>query len=553
MDPQPEQALPIGTVIADRYRIETPLSQGGTSFVYRATDLTLGRAVGLKVMLQHLIGHAQRFENEAQAMSALMHPAVVRIYGLGVLPDRRPYLAMEFVPGETLGARLDRMGAMAPVEAARLIAPVCGALVEAHEAGIRHRDIKPDNIMIQPMIGGRPTVRVLDFGIAGFANPQGRRITRAGQIMGTPEYMAPEQAIGDEAGPGADIWALGVVLHHMLAGQPPFSGKDTPEVLYRLVHGEPDKLPRHIPDRLVRLVADCLKKDAEQRPTAMDVLGRLESFQLGAEIEADVNSTAVAELPSAQFRVADVFAPVPARRSSAWIIAGIVGLLVGAYATWLIAQPGIDFEKNAVSELKASVARLGDLKIADRLIEADLGKAATMWIEARGPDPTTPGWALAAALARLNAGYLRPSIEALNTLLTENPSLRSDPRLVPALVAVLRFKRGEGAVGLLTGPLWPDSQGALRIQPREGVNPRVRNRALKALASKGVNVTALQIFAWQADLGEAKIGCSARKAAFDGLLAVKDALLPSIVDALGDAAKACLGDNSLDRLKAVAP
>ena len=545
MDPQPEQALPVGTIIADRYRIEAPLSLGGTSFVYRATDLTLGRAVGLKVMLQHLIGHAQRFENEAQAMSALMHPAVVRIYGLGVLPDRRPYLAMEFVPGETLGARLDRMGAMTPVEAARLIAPVCGALVEAHETGIRHRDIKPDNIMIQPMIGGRPTVRVLDFGIAGFANPQGRRITRAGQIMGTPEYMAPEQAIGEEAGPGADIWALGVVLHHMLAGQPPFSGKDTPEVLYRLVHSEPDRLPRHIPARLAQVVADCLQKDAAKRPTAMDVLGRLESFQLGAEIEADVNSTAVAELPSAQFRVADVFEPMPARRSKAWILAGLAGVILGAFVTWFMTQKPATPVKSSAS---TAAADLDDLGIADRLIEADLGKAATLWIEARSPDPATPKWALVAALARLKSGYLRPSLEALDTLLTQNPSLRTDPRLVPALAGVLRYKRGGAAANLLTGALWPASDGALRTQASTGVNGRARSRALKALTSKGIDVTALQTKAWHADLTDAKVTCSARKAAFDGLIAAKDGALKGLVDALDADAKACLGDDYADRL-----
>lgn len=550
MEPQPEQALPIGTIIADQYRIEAAISQGGTSFVYRATDLTLGRAVGLKVMLHHLIGHAQRFENEARAMSALMHPAVVRIYGLGVLPDRRPYLAMEFVPGETLGARLDRVGAIPPADAARIIAPVCGALVEAHEAGIRHRDIKPDNIMIQPMVGGQPTVRVLDFGIAGFDNPQGQRITRQGQIMGTPEYMAPEQAIGEEAGPKADVWALGVVLHHLLAGEPPFTGKDTPEVLYRLVHSTPSALPTHIPVRLAQIVADCLQKDPALRPTAIDVLGRLGSFQLGADVEAQVNRDAVAELPSAQFRVADVFEPMPARRSRAWILAGILGLTLGAGGMWLAARPLDPIDRSPAA---AVVAPQDDLAVADRLIAADLGKAATMWIEARQPDPITPKWALSAALARLNTGYLRPSLEALDTLLTENPTLRSDPRLVPAIANVLRYKRGEAASALLTGMLWPAADPALRAQATEGANARARHRALKALASKGVDIAALQIKAWQADLAAAKATCSTRKAAFDGLLDAKDAGLKALVDALDDDAKKCLGDDSARRLAAPAP
>ena len=523
--------------------------------MYRATDLTLGRAVGLKVMLHHLIGHAQRFENEARAMSALMHPAVVRIYGLGVLPDRRPYLAMEFVPGETLGARLDRMGALAPADAARIIAPVCGALVEAHEAGIRHRDIKPDNIMIQPMVGGRPTVRVLDFGIAGFANPQGQRITRAGQIMGTPEYMAPEQAIGEDAGPKADVWAMGVVLHHMLAGQPPFTGKDTPEVLYRLVHSKPDRLPAHIPSRLAAIVTDCLQKDAERRPTAIDVLGRLGSYQLGADIEAQVNRDAVAELPSAQFRVADVFEPTPPARSKAWVLSGIAGVLFGGFAAWFLTHPGVGPAATVVAAPSPApiAAEVDDLAIADRLIAADLGKAATMWIEARKPDPETPSWALAAALARLNSGYLRPSLEAIDGLLTAHPELRSDPRLVPAIVGVLRYKRGEGAAELLTGHLWPASEAALRAQPNEAVNSRARHRALSALASKDLDITELQTLAWQADLADAKGACATRKAAFDGLIDAKAPDTPALVAALDDDAKKCLGEDYADRLSAVQP
>lgn len=532
---QVEQALPAGTVIADRYRIDALLSQGGTSFVYRATDLSLGRAVGLKVMLHHLIGHAQRFENEARAMSALQHPAVVRIYGLGVLVDRRPYLAMEYVPGETLGARLDRMERMDPVDAARVIAPVCGALVEAHQQGICHRDIKPDNIMIQPMIGGRPAVRVLDFGIAGFDQPQGQRITRAGQIMGTPEYMAPEQAIGEEAGPAADVWALGVVLHHMLSGQPPFTGKDVPEVLYRLVNSPPAALPSGVPTRLAQVVTDCLKKQAAERPDAIEVLGRLESFQLGAEIEAEVNDRAVSELSTAEFRV-DHLVP-PKRRRGRWIGAALVGLLLGAGGAYAVLRSAMPGQAGPMA-----APPVNDLQIAKRLIEENLGKAAGQWIEARKPDPMTPDWSLTAALARLNAGYLRPGIEAIGALLQAHPHLAQDPQVVPALSSVLRYKRGEGASALLTGPLWPAARPALQTQATEGVNSRARHRAIAALEKQGVAVADLRLQAWRVDLVDAKAACAVRKTAFDKLIEQVDVQSAQAISALDPAGKRCLGD-----------
>lgn len=532
--PQAERALPAGTVIDDRYRIESVISQGGTSFVYRATDLTLGRAVGLKVMLHHLIGHAKRFENEARAMSALVHPAVVRIYGLGVLPDRRPYLAMEFVPGETLGARLDRERRLTPQDAASILAPVCGALVEAHQTGIRHRDIKPDNIMIQPMIGGRPNVRVLDFGIAGFEQSAGQRITRAGQIMGTPEYMAPEQAIGEEAGSAADIWALGVVLHHMLAGDPPFTGKDTPEVLYRLVHAQPAALPSQVPPVLRRIVGDCLQKDAAHRPSALDVLGRLESFLLGSE--ADAVEPTVHDLPSAQFKIIEPMMPTRTRRGG-WLLGAIGGLVLGAGVAWAVLG-----QQDPPPRAPTAAKGMSDLQIADRLIAENLGKAAGMWIDARRPDPSTPEWDLSAALARLNAGYLRPSLEAIEATLTTNPALAQDPRLVPAVAGVLRYKRGEAASALLTGPLWPAAQPALTTQATEGANSRARHRAIAALQSKGVAVKDLQLQAWRADLVDAKAACTTRKAAFDNLVEARDTGSAQAIEALDAGGKKCIGD-----------
>jgi hypothetical protein len=387
------------------------------------------------------------------------------------------------------------------------------------------------------MIGGRPAVRVLDFGIAGFDQPQGKRITRAGQIMGTPEYMAPEQAIGEEAGAAADIWALGVVLHHMLSGQPPFTGKDTPEVLYRLVNSPPAALPPGVPKRMVQVVHDCLRKDAAERPDAIEVLGRLESFQLGAEIEAEVNDRAVSELSTAEFRVDDLLQAPPKPGRGGWIVAGLLGLAVGAGGVYAGLR-----QSTAAPVPQAVQAPTDDLQIANRLVEENLGKAATLWIDARKPDPITPDWALTAALARLNAGYLRPSLDAITKLLGEHPRLLTDARLVPAVAGVLRYKRGEAASALLTGPLWPAARPALETHATEGVNSRARHRAIAALESKGVAVAEMRVQAWRADLVDAKAACSVRKTAFDQLVDQGDAQSAQAISALDPAGKKCLGD-----------
>ncbi len=143
-----EDPLGPGTVVAGQYRIDALITLGGTSFVYRATDLRLARPVALEVLQRALGRHAPRFEREALATAALTHPSVVRLFDFGLLADRRPYLVFELVAGEPLSACLAREGALPPDEAARLMAPVVGALVEAHAAGIAHRDLKPANLLL---------------------------------------------------------------------------------------------------------------------------------------------------------------------------------------------------------------------------------------------------------------------------------------------------------------------------------------------------------------------------------------------------------------------
>ncbi len=528
----PEEPLRGGELMAERYRVEALLSIGGTAFVYRATDEQLGRPVALKVMKQALVGHAGRFSREARAMAALIHPAVVRVYEFGEVSGGRPYLAMEFVPGETLGARLSREEQLPAAEAARILAQVAGALCEAHAAGIRHRDVKPDNIMIQPVRGGRPVVRLLDFGIAGFDEQTGPGITRQGQIMGTPQYMAPEQAIGEVASNAADVWALGAVLYRMLAGVAAFDGSDTPEVLYKVVREEVAPLPEGVPQVLRDVVFECLSKKPDSRPTAENVLGRLESFVLGQdrrgaaptnrasgapparrEVFEPVRIRKVAPLPSAPtpmaFKTAEYQVP---RQGLPRLGLGVfIGALVAGFvALLLMPEPA--------PQLPPPPSAPATMLIADQLLEADLGPAALAWVQSKAPKPMSPEWSLRSALAHLGAGKITTGLTALQKLLNERPDLASDARLAPAVVATMRFKRGKAATPLLTGPLAKAAQPLVRAQLEGGPNSRARHQAADVLGQLGEEAQQGHITAWRMDLRSQKSTCASRRTAFGKLV-----------------------------------
>lgn len=277
----------IGAELEGRYRIDAELGSGGVGSVYRATHLKLGRAVAIKVLRPEYGASTelvQRFQREAQALAALSHPNVVTVTDYGVVSDT-PYLVMELLEGETLSERLKR-GALDPSEAREIMRQLLTALAFVHESGLVHRDVKPGNVFLQRVPGERVHVRLLDFGLAKFLAPSagGRPITRAGQIFGTPSYMAPEQVAGQDADARADVYASGIILFEMLTGRAPFKGK-TSEVMRLHLMEELPKLETVNPDRaatpeLWTLLARATAKSRAERfasvsefAAALDALG----------------------------------------------------------------------------------------------------------------------------------------------------------------------------------------------------------------------------------------------------------------------------------------
>jgi serine/threonine-protein kinase len=282
----------IGTIVGDRYRIVSRIGIGGMGAVYRAEHTMMRRDLAIKVLLPELGGKeefARRFEREAESASRLDHPNIITVTDFGHTADGSLFLVMEFLAGDSL-TRAIRGGPMPPARALNIIRQVLRALDHAHAAGVVHRDLKPDNIMLVERDGQRDVVKILDFGIAKVTEPlsggkSGEALTQAGVIFGTPEYLSPEQALGEPVDPRADIYAAGVILYEMLAGRRPFESEDKVKIIsMHLAHAPPrirDVSPAiDLPVPLEQAVLQALEKSREHRfATAAAFLQALEDAE----------------------------------------------------------------------------------------------------------------------------------------------------------------------------------------------------------------------------------------------------------------------------------
>jgi eukaryotic-like serine/threonine-protein kinase len=252
-------------ILANRYILSDLLGDGGMAKVFLAHDRILGRDVALKVLREHYAEDTEfveRFRREAQSAAALSHPNVAQVYDLGRSEDGRYYIAMEYVPGGTLKDLIDRAGPLDPAEAARLASQVAEALQAAHERSIVHRDVKPQNVLLDE----NGEAKVADFGIALAASSTS--ISRTNQVFGTASYMSPEQAMGEPVGLPSDLYSLGVVLYEMLTGTVPFEAEGLLATAMKHVT-EPPRPPRKrnlsVPEGMDALVMGLLAKNPENR------------------------------------------------------------------------------------------------------------------------------------------------------------------------------------------------------------------------------------------------------------------------------------------------
>jgi serine/threonine-protein kinase len=254
----------IGQVLNDRYEILEKIGEGGMAVAYRGRDRVLGRAVAIKVMRPELAADGEflaRFRREARAAAGIIHEHIAAVYDTGS-DGPYHYIVMEYVPGESLKARLQRGGPLPLEEALRIATATAEALEAAHSAGVIHRDIKPHNILL----GSEGQVKVTDFGIARAMSGTGN--TETGMILGSVNYVSPEQARGGAVGPQSDLYSLGVTLFEMLTGRPPFDGGERLAIVHKHIYDRPPRANEFrpgLPHEVGSIIALCLEKEFSRR------------------------------------------------------------------------------------------------------------------------------------------------------------------------------------------------------------------------------------------------------------------------------------------------
>jgi len=274
-----DSASILGQVIDGRYRVSELIGEGGMGKVYLAEHVEIGKRVAIKVLhpsYSRMPDLVERFRREARAASKIGHPHIVDVTDSGTTSDGSVFFVMEYLEGVELGSVIEREGALDLQRALRIATMICRALAAAHATGIIHRDLKPENVFLTIRDGSADFVKVLDFGIAKTTEAEAardRRLTSPGMAMGTPEYMAPEQAAGRQADERCDVYALGAIVYEMLTGVPPYQGDNFMEILTKkatLDPVPPISLRSNIPDAVSQLVMRAMARNPDDRPPSME-------------------------------------------------------------------------------------------------------------------------------------------------------------------------------------------------------------------------------------------------------------------------------------------
>jgi eukaryotic-like serine/threonine-protein kinase len=339
------------TIVGERYTLLEVLGGGGMARVYLAHDNVLGRDVALKVLREQYADDTdfvERFRREAKNAASLNHPTIVQVYDQGRAEDGPNYMAMEYVPGHTLAERIKRRGPLDPSEVAGIASQVADALAVAHQRGIVHRDIKPQNVLLT----ASGEAKVSDFGIARAASA--RTMTEANVLLGTAAYMSPEQVRGERVGPQSDLYSLGIVLYEMLTGELPYTAEDPIATAVKRLD-EPPRHPREanpaVSQELDALTAKLLANDPNDRYTsAAELAEDLRRVRDGLRpLAIGLREQRTARMPQDTARtwpVTTVFGPgrrsvSPPSRGRQWtlvvpLVALILGMALLSILTWAL-------------------------------------------------------------------------------------------------------------------------------------------------------------------------------------------------------------------------
>ncbi len=347
----------VGRVISGRYEILGVIGEGGMGVVFEAHDIQVDRKVAIKLVRRECLQDSKfiiRFRRELEVTAQLRHPSTIRVFEHGECEDGRPYMVMELLTGQSLSERLEQ-GRIPEIQALQFAKQIAESLSEAHENGIFHRDLKPDNIFIET-VGVSTVVKVLDFGIAGGVDAL--KLTRAGEVFGTPQYMSPEQCNGQDLDHRTDVYSLGCILYEMLEGKPPFSAESPMATMLKHVRAKVPT-PRNASPVTAKLLQFALRKDRTKRIQTAGRFAELIGQAIGAARAAEEGRTVhvpdlagpsmhtgpFASVPStSRQQAAGVpgFVPPPTGNPNLILAVGVgvIGLL--AILVWVMTRSGAD-------------------------------------------------------------------------------------------------------------------------------------------------------------------------------------------------------------------
>ncbi len=432
----------VGALLAGRYHIKRLRGEGGMGRVYEAEHIEIGKRVAVKVLhpaYSRTPDLVERFRREARAASRIEHPNVVNVTDFGTTPEGSLFFVMEYIEGIELGLLIHREGPLAINHALRITEQMCAALQAAHDAGVIHRDLKPENILLVGPANARTpsghgvqspaegvaaapdVVKVLDFGIAKSDeiddSPRiGKRLTRPGVAMGTPEYMAPEQAAGHPADPRSDIYAVGSILYEMLTGVPPYDGDNVMEILHKKANQPPQpilELRPDVPAPVVALVEKAMARNPGERPQSMAELAReIHEVEMVLSVTPAPMLVASPRIPGARYDESSAY--------RALTVSGRLRALVRSWR-WLLLGTAV------LAALSSVLLARGCMQ--SPVPAADAGRAGSATV----PVPAVTGQAEEAPDAQIpsdaeesDAGESQASAESAPS--EENPKRQASPR-----------------------------------------------------------------------------------------------------------------------------
>ena len=457
----------IGAVLAGSYQVVRLLGEGGMGRVYEARHTRLAsKRFAVKLLHDELAYQTDilaRFEREAQSAATIEHPNVVEVVNVCRLEDGRPFIVTEFLEGEEMGALLDRVGKLAPESAIRITRQICRALMAAHQKGIVHRDMKPENVFLVGDLSA-PRVKIIDFGISKQSDDSAK-LTRTGMVMGTPAYMAPEQARGEHVDHQADVYAVGGILYRCVTGHKPYEGEDGAMVLTQVLTEEPRR-PRavdsSVPGELELVIERAMARDCANRlPTMADLEAELAALDSGpGSVDGSLPSmlppgpnSGTKTLASGKQKTTRTLHAMRAQREVRSARPALILVTLVGYA-WLVgvlvlgASDVIRFSKTSIVRLMTTAPEGATLSLGGKLTRNEallvsIGAAAAtitpllVWIRHVAkkvwPNTSTSVAFAARARASLTAGIVWYGILTLSLNLLESTIIRQSPGTLQAI------------------------------------------------------------------------------------------------------------------------